>query len=241
MLAYKPVRAVIFLLWAAWSSTSYALDAMDEYLDLSARYSHGDFDSNLGSRLYQLQFTYGKFFDRFDASISSSYIFLSDELGNDTGIGDIYLHAGTVLSNRRNLSNELYGSIEVKLPTADVSTGLGTGETDLGFFLNYTHRIHATSLMLIGGYTFNGDSRSTRYQDVFNYGIGVSTYFDRWYLYGRIEGQQQRLSTGSNPLLLSGGLFYRLQAARFIKLEITSGLNDASADFGMIAGYVVWF
>lgn len=241
MLAHKPVRVFICLIWAVWSSASSAFEAMDEYLDLSARYSHGDFDTGLTSRLYQLQFTYGKFFDSFDASISSSYILLSDELGDDTSIGDIYLHAGTVLSDRRNFSNELYASIEVKLPTASESTGLGTGEPDLGAFLYYTYRVQATSLMLMGGYTINGDSRDITYQDVFNYGMSVSTYFDQWYVYGRIEGQQQRLSSGSSPLLVSGGLFYQLKPARFIKLEITSGLNNASADLGVIVGYVVWF
>lgn len=241
MYSHKIIRFFVYLICAVWSSSSFSLETMDEYLDLSARYRHGDFDTSLSSQLYQLQLTYGKFFDSFDASVSSSYILLSDDLGEDASIGDTYLRAGTILSDRRNFKDELYGSIEVKLPTADESTGLGTGEPDLGLFLNYTHRIHSTSFMLMGGYTINGDSAVTTYKDTINYGMGISTYFDNWYLYGRLDGQQQRLRTGSSPLELSAGFFYQLKPARFIKMEVISGLNDASADLGMTVGYVLWF
>lgn len=241
MLMHKLTRFLIYLTFSVWSSNVFSFEAMDEYLDLSARYSHGDFDTSLSSHLYQFQLTYGKFFDRFDASISSSYLVLSDELGEDTGIGDIYLRAGTTLSNKRNFINELYGSVQIKLPTADESTGLGTGEPDLGLFLNYTHRVDSTGFILMGGYTFNGDDSVTTYKDTFHYGMGISTYFDHWYLYAHIDGQQQRLDSGSNPLVLSADVFYQLKAARFIKTEITSGLNNASADFGMTVGYVIWF
>jgi len=241
LMTSKPIHFFIGLLWAVWSGSSVALNAVDEYLDISARYSHGDFDTSLNSRLYQLQFSYGKFFHGFDASVSSSLLMLSDELGEDTGLGDLYLHAGKVLGDRRNTNHELYGSIELKLPAADEATALGTGEADLGLFLNYTRRIRTNSLMVMAGYMINGDSPDTRYHDIFSYGMGASGSFERWYPYVRIEGQQQRLDSGSNPLSLNTGLFYSLAATRFIKLDTAWGLNDASADMGITLGYVLWF
>jgi len=234
-------RAIFIAVYIMCYGTSISANSMDEYLEVSARYSRGDFGSEQITKQYQLQISYGKFFNDFDFSLSSSYIQLKDELGDDAGFGDVFLRAGTSISNDHTSTNDLYASVEIKFPTADETSGLGTGETNLSGFLSYSHRYNQTSFTLTGGYTITGDSPTQTYEDILIYGVGVSTYFDRWYLYGRLDGQQQMFDTGAAPLELSSGFFYQIKPAEFIKVDGFIGLNDASPDIGFGIGLVHWF
>jgi hypothetical protein len=131
--------------------------------------------------------------------------------------------------------------MEIKLPTADETTGLGTGEPDLSGYLNFTHKHKQTNFTLSGGYTITGDTAAQTYNDVLRYGAGISSYFNRWYLYARLDGQQQILDTGDNPLEFSVGFFYQIRPTYFIKADSFKGLNNASPDTGFGLGLVHWF
>lgn len=229
------------LLLVLCSSHVVAAESADQYVDLSYSYSQGDFDTGQKTKLSQMQVTYGQVRDAYDFSIAIPYLFLSDSFGNESGLGDITLQAGMSLSGTSGSADTVYASVSVKLPTADETKGLGTGETDYGGFLNYTHDFASLSLSIMGGYIVTGDSKSQSYKDIMVYGLGVSKMVAPWYVYASLDGRQQTLATGDDPLELSAGLFYQLKQAQFIKVEGFIGLSNSSPDSGIMLGIINWF
>lgn len=233
--------ANIFLLMLLCNSPLLAEDSSDQYIDTSFGYSQGDFNTGQKTELSQLQVTYGQVVDDYDFSIAIPYLFLSDRYGDESGLGDINLRAGKTLSGDSLAADNIYASISVKLPTASETKGLGTGETDIGGFLSYTHNFSALSLTLMGGYIVTGDSDVQSYNDIFVYGLGLSKIIAPWYIYGSVDGRQQTVDTGDDPLEVSVGFFYQIKPAQFVKMESFAGLSDSSPDSGVTVGVVNWF
>lgn len=71
--------------------------------------------------------------------------------------------------------------------------------------------------------------------------IVVRFVLHQWYVYGSLDGRQQILSTGDDPLELSGGFFYQLNPEQFVKMEVFVGLSDSSSDMGASIGFLNWF
>lgn len=231
----------IFLLLLLCNSPLVAEESADQYVDVSVAYSQGDFNTGQKSELSQLQMTYGQVMGDYDYSITLPYLFLSDSFGDESGLGDITLRAGMTLSGNNFTADNVYASMSIKLPTADETKGLGTGETDVGGFLSYTHNFSILSLTLMGGYVVTGDSQVQSYEDIFVYGVGVSKMIAPWYVYTSMDGRQQTVDTGDDPLELSGGFFYQIKAGRFVKLDAFVGLSNSSPDTGITVGIVNWF
>lgn len=231
----------IFLFLLLCNSPLVAVESTDQYIDFSVGYNRGDFNTGQKSELTQLQVAYGQVIGDYDFSITMPYLFLSDSFGDESGLGNITLRAGMTLSGNSLAADNVYASMSVKLPTADESKGLGTGESDVGGFLNYTHNFNILSLTLMGGYIVTGDSAIQQYEDIFVYGLGVSKMIAPWYVYGSLDGRQQTLDNGDDPLELSGGFFYQIKPARFVKMEGFVGLSNASPDAGITFGIVNWF
>lgn len=235
------MQACFIIAGLIWHSPSLAADMADEYIELTAGYSRGSFNTGQIANLYRAQVAYGKIYDSYDINITVPYLFLNDNLGDDSGMGDIILRSGKTLGERSSSDNKLYASISLKLPTADESRGLGTGETDAGGFLSYSHHFNEMNLTLTGGYIITGDSAIQSYEDIVVYGAGLSQYVNPWYIYGSLDGHQQTLATGSAPLELSAGLLYQIKLAQFLKAEGFIGLNNDSPDFGLAIGLINWF
>jgi len=231
----------IFLVLLLCNSSLLAEELSDEFIDFSAGYSQGDFNSGQNSEFSQLQVTYGKVRGDYNFSISLPYFFLSDSFGNEAGLGDITVRAGKTLSGNSFSEDNVYASVSVKLPTANESNGLGTGEMDVGGFLSYTHYFNSLSLTLMGGYIVTGDSQAQLYKDIFVYGIGLSKIISPWYIYGNLDGRQQTLDTGDDLLEASIGVLYQVKPEQFLKLEGFVGLSNTSPDSGMSIGIVNWF
>jgi hypothetical protein len=216
-------------------------DAIDHYVDFTLGYSRGDFNSGQDAELSQLQVTYGQVLENYDFSVVIPYLFLSDSFVDESGLGDITLHAGMTLSDNGSSVDDLYASIAIKLPTANDAKGLGTGEVDLGGFLTYTHDFNQVSLSLQGGYIVTGDGLFQQHENIFVYGAGLSNIIIPWYFYVSLDGRQQVLDTGDAPLELSGGFFYQLNPKQFVKMEGFAGLSNSSPDMGVAIGFVNWF
>jgi hypothetical protein len=216
-------------------------DSVDHYVDISLDYSRGDFNTGQDSKLSRLQVTYGQVMEHYDFSVEVPYLFLSDSFGDESGLGDVTLRAGKTLSDKNPDADNLYASIAIKLPTANDSNGLGSGELDVGGFLTYTHDLNKMYLALLGGYIVTGDSVFQQREDIFVYGIGLSKIIAPWYVYGSLDGRQQTLSTGDDPLELSGGFFYQLNPVQFVKMQGFVGLSNSSSDLGSTIGFVNWF
>ena len=214
----------------------------EHYLDYSVGYSRGEFNPGQVASLYQFEVTYGEVYEGYDFSATVPYLFLKDDLGNNSGIGDVVLRAGTMLEKKTFDQKGLYGSVALKLPTASASKGLGTGEIDLGGFLGYTFGLNEMNMTVTGGYIITGDSPSQSYSDIFVYGVGLSKFMGSLYVYGSLDGRQQAITSSSSDILeLSAGFFYQLKATRFIKVEGYTGLNTANSDYGFKIGVVDWF
>ncbi|MDT8385048.1 MAG: transporter [Gammaproteobacteria bacterium] len=230
------IAAVVFC-----GATPVTVATTERYLEFSAGKSRGEFDTNEVADMYRLQLAYGQVSGRYDHSITASYLFLSDEFGDDSALGDVVLRGGIMFDKNNAAKDSLYVSLALKLPTGDESKGLSTGEADLGGFLNYTQHYKVMNLTLMGGYIVTGDSRTRSYDDILVYGISLSRQFDNWYVYGGLEGRQQMLDTSDDPLELNGGLLYQIQRSRFLTLEGIAGLNESSLDYGISVGIVNWF
>lgn len=215
--------------------------SVDHYVDLTLGYSRGDFNTGQDSKLSQLRITYGQVMEHYDFSVEVPYLFLSDSFGDESGLGDVTLRAGRTLGDKNPDADNLYVSVAIKLPTASDSKGLGTGEADVGSFIRYTHPINKMNLSLLGGYIITGDSVIQVYHDIFVYGIGLSRITAPWYIYGSLDSRQKTFSTGDYPLELSGGFFYQLNSAQFVKVEGFVGLSNSSPDIGATIGFVNWF
>src|SRR5512143_830326 len=115
------------------------------YLDMTGGYKTGDFGTTTTSDLFYLSPALGYVTPNYDMSITIPYLFLTNKTAGQStteeGIGDIFLHGGYVFLPETDNGYSLYGSVSVKLPTADKDKGLGTGETDYGGFLSAGKRI----------------------------------------------------------------------------------------------------
>jgi hypothetical protein len=219
----------------------FAADVARNYLDVSAGFSQGEFGTGVNTDLYRLQVDYGQIIGRYNFSVSAPYLILRDRAGNESGVGDVNLQAGMTFNDDIFAKNSFFGSVSLKLPTADENKGLGTGESDIGGLLGYTGRFGTYSLTMTGGYIITGDTSTQSYNDVLIYSAGLSKYSQPWYVYGRLDGQQRVVDSGDNPLELSGGFFYRVKTTQYLRAEVFTGLNDSSPDLGLTLGVTNWF
>lgn len=215
------------------------------YLDISAGYMTGDFGTPTTSHLYSLAPTLGYVASRHDFSVTLPYLMLKSETGGanqtENGIGDIILRAGAVLFPESAGGFTLIGSVAVKLPTADETSGLGTGETDYGAFSSAHQRLGAFKLLLTTGYLIIDNSPGLDYQNIFSYGIGLSRRFAATSVYGAFESRQAVIAGLDNPQELSAGFFYALDPDYAIKGHLFFGLNNGGPDGGGNLGIVRWF
>lgn len=233
--------AAVVVLLVACCAQAVAASTKNQYLELAAGYSKGDFYTGNNASIYRLQASYGYIAKQYDINITVPYLFLRDDFGNENGPGDVIARIGKTFTSNISPSSQYYAALALKLPTADESSGLGTGAADLGAFINYTHRFNKLELLLMGGYIVTGDSSQQVYNDIFVYGIGLSRRINPWYFYGSVEGRQQLLATGNNPAELNIGSLYQLKQFKFVKAEAFIGLNNASPDFGISVGIINWF
>lgn len=238
MVMLKNKRAIFLFLTALFISGN--CNASKQYTEFSAGLNHGEYDTGQGFDLSRIKLTYGRVHDYYDFSISVPYLFLSDSYGNDSGPGDIIVRAGMSLDKKPISENKLYGSVAIKVATADDSKGFGTGENDIGFFLRYNQGIGKLNASFVGGYIITGDSSTQKYEDVFVYGTGLYRIVLPWNFYINLTGHQRVLNTGNNPLIFTGGFYYLLKPNNFLKLEAYQDLANGS-EYGLNLGWVKWF
>lgn len=211
------------------------------YFDTGVSYQSGDFGSTLDSTLTQLELTWGAFEPGYDYSVAFTYMSLDDGFTRETGIGDIVLRAGTEIHEDAGTGNSLYISGAVKLPTADETRGLGTGEADVGAFLSYRHQLDTLALTLDLGYIITGDPPGITYDNTLTWGVGLSKTLENTYLFAGLNGGQQSLPGFKDPLELAGGFFRRYAENRYLRGSVALGLSDGSPDLAVGVGITNWF
>ena len=246
---YIKILAVhpLFVLWLLCILTPHVVAAADgrAYIELDGGYKTGDFGTPTRSDLYYLAPVFGYVSPAYGFSVTAPYLWLTDETGGQsttkTGIGDIFLRGDMVFipEDKRGLSFD--GTLAVKLPTADETKGLGTGETDYGISFGLHRRLEEIKLSFMAGYIKIGAPPSLNYNDIYLYGVGVSRVFTKTNLYASFEGRSSVISGAKNPQELNFGFFHVLSSHYSLKGNGFFGLNDGGPDLGYSVGLVRWF
>jgi hypothetical protein len=233
--------------WAALAALFFILTSGNApaaggrgYLDLSAGYKTGDFGTSVRTDLNYLTATLGYASPDYDVSVAVPWLRLSNST-TETGIGDIIVRGAHVLLPEGKKGVSLDGSVAVKLPTADDTKGLGTGEADYGAFLGLHQRIDSYRLSLLGGYILTGNPPGVDLRDIYLYGIGLTKIFRATEIMVSFEGRQAVLAGEKNPQEVHAGFFHILNVDYAVKASGFVGLNNGGPDLGLEAGIVRWF
>jgi hypothetical protein len=213
------------------------------YFELNAGFRTGDFGTPTRSDLLYLAPTFGYAAPRYDYSVTVPYLSLTSRTAGgsttQSGIGDAVVRGGRELAAGTDWS--LYGSLAVKLPTADEERGLGTGEADFGAFATFSRDFDSVRLSLLGGTIKTGDPPGQTLTDLWLYGIGLASWAGTTRLYGSIEGRTASVPGAPNPLEAYVGAMHPLSARQWLTGTAFVGLNDGGPRFGASLGFVHWF
>ena len=243
---YPVFHALFFILLSAIAAPlAVSADTGRGYLDLGGGYKTGDFGTTTTSGLYYLSPTVGYVAPGYDVSITVPYLFLTNKTGSqsrtESGAGDIILRGGAVFIPEGPTGFSLNGTLALKLPTADETRGLGTGETDYGAFLGLHQWIGNVKLSLTGGYIKIGDPAAINYNDIYLYGVGISRVFGGTNIAASLDNRRAMVPGAQNPQEVSVGFFHVLNVDYAIRGSAFKGLNNGGPDFGADFGIVRWF
>lgn len=191
---------------------------------VSGGYKTGDFGTPTTSHLYYFSPTIGYVAPGYDVSITIPYLSLTSETtgvsSSESGIGDIILRGGAALIPEKRAGLSVTWSLALKLPTADETRALGTGETDYGAFLSLHQRFGRVKISLMAGYILVGDTPLINYNDVSIYGVGISKAFDRTNVYASFEGRRAMVPNEKDPREVNIGFFHLLSPDYAIKGKV---------------------
>lgn len=148
------------------------------------------------------------------------------------GAGDLVASLTHALLSRPEALLDM--NARVKLGTASVDKGLGTGETDYGLSLDaYFPRGRATPFFSVG-YRWTGDPAGLELRDTWQAGLGWAYRLsDQWHL-GALFDWRAAATDASAPLrdftlygVYKAGLGWKLQ------VYASRGFSDASPDHGL--------
>lgn len=219
----------------------HAATGGNAYVELGSGFKSGDFGTAVRSDLFYVAPTGGYLAPRYDLSVTVPYLRLTTDgpAGSTTesGVGDVVARAGAVLlPDAERLA--IYGSLALKLPTADEDRGLGTGETDIGAFLSARHTRGNLRFSLQGGYIKTGFAHMDSLRDVFLYGAGLSAQAGRSHVYASLDGRTPLVDGARAPLEIGAGGLYPLSRRYWIKGSAFAGLNEGGPAFGVGMGVV---
>lgn len=151
----------------------------------------------------------------------------------ETGIGDVFLSASRIFSNRAtNVWWEPYG--KVKIPTGDNDKGLGTGEFDGEFGAELSRRIGAASFAFTKvAYRWRGDLPEVEINDGLSAGLAwVHAPKQNWSGGVMLDYRQAATSTSSAAREITLLGTHRLSTQHSVTVYLIGGLSDASPNIG---------
>lgn len=211
------------------------------YLDVGVGQVRGDFDTGITSMLNAVKIEYGYFGSQYFFNAATSYLDLdTDGLEQQSGMGDVLLEAGYIYRSQDG-GLRLLPSVSVKLPTADENKNLGSGETDLGFFLD-AHKKCGNIVCTAGlGYIFIGEPVGVDLNNILQLSIGGFKAFQKTGLSAYVEYNSAILDGRDDPVKLGVDWFYLFSLKYAFYINGIAGLNNAAADYGIRSGIVMWF
>ena len=158
------------------------------------------------------------------------------------GVGDARLGISRRLSGGGVQLHRFNAGFEVKIPTADETEGLGTGEADYRLGLAWDYRFWSATVFAGGGWNRLGDPWWGDLNDVLDLYAGIEgdpIARQRLMLSGWFSGHQETIDGQGNRLTAGVGLRTTGKVRWFA--QVVAGLSDASPDvaaqFGLSFGF----
>lgn len=211
------------------------------YLDVGVGQVSGDFDTGVTSTLNAVKLEYGYFGSQYFFNATTAYLSLdTDGLENQSGMGDVLLEAGYIYRAPDD-DLRLLTSLSVKLPTADETKNLGSGETDVGAFLDVYKKCGSILCTAGLGYIFIGEPAGVDLNNILQLSIGGFKAFQKAGLSAYLEYNSAILDGRTDPLKLGIDWFYLFSLKTAFYIDGIAGLNNAAPDYGLRSGFVLWF
>lgn len=211
------------------------------YLDVGVGQISGDFDTGVTTTLNAVKVEYGYFGPDYFFSAATAYLNQdTDGLDQQSGMGDVILEAGSIYRAQGG-DLRLLPSVSVKLPTADEDKMLGSGETDIGAFLNMYQKCGGLVCTAAVGYIVAGEPDGVDYNNVMQLSIGGFKAFQYAGLGAYLQYDSAMLEGRTDPVKLGVDWFYLFGVEYAVYINGTAGLNSAAPDYGIRAGVVWWF
>ncbi len=232
---------------------SLAGDAPKWQTGLSFSYLTGDYGENDNTDISYVAASLKRYLNWGDVTLTVPYIDISDDGatfvggvvepvsggGSGSGLGDIILKGRyyAVEQDGPLPYIDLVGSI--KIPTADEDKGLGTGEADFTWMVEFARRLEKKGWIALAevGYTFVGEPPGFDVDNRWLYSAGLAYEYDpKITLSGYLDGRTAIFKGNDNPLsvLLIGE--YKLRPDLRFDTLLEVGLNDSAPDFGITFG-----
>ena len=153
---------------------------------------------------------------------------------SESGLGDARAGIAVRLFGGGVAVHRVDASVEVKVPTADETRGLGTGAWDTRFGLSYEYRFWTATGFAGLGYSFLGDPEGFALDDVADAYLGVETDpgLGGWSMIGWLEARQAVVAVADDAVSIGAGIT-RTGARQRWRLLGRVGLTDGAADYGL--------
>ena len=223
-------------------------------LKVGAAYDQGDFGTSETTRAFFVPVTFRYLGERFDVGATASVIYLDTESQvvvvdgvptpverqrrtDEAGFGDVILRGRYYAVDDRGVDSPIPGIspfLKVKVPTADESKGLGTGEWDVGFGVELDKRFREFFLLGDVSYTFIGDppGQNFRNRPAASFGIGRSFTPD-FAVTALLDWRRALVKGRDDAVELVGLAQWRLSRTLTVTPNAFVGLTDGSPDFGV--------
>ena len=233
---FPKILVFILLLFTPISNTT-----AQTYLDLGVGYVSGDYNTGINSSLSAVTAEFGYFGSEYFFSAATSYLNLdTDGLDQQKGMGDTFLEAGYIYRSQNN-DLRLLPSVSVKLPTADETKNLGSGETDVGAFLDIYKKCGSIVCTVDLGYIFVGDPPGIDLNNILKLSVGGFVKFQKAGLTTYLQYSSAILDGRTDPVKLGMDWFYLFNLKTALYIDGIVGLNDAAPDYGIRSGIIYWF
>ena len=169
-----------------------------------------------------------------DGSTTAPTVF---EESQTTGLGDLYLAISKRVLGGGVRLFRFDANFEVKVPTANETANLGTGEWDYRLGLAGDYRFW--SMTTYGGVGWNklGDPVWVDFNDVLDAYVGIESNpiaRERLIISGWVEGWQEAIDSIGDRAALGVGL--RTTGKVRWRLQLRTGLTEATADLAVLFG-----
>lgn len=221
---------------------------------IGAGYDQGDFGTSDTTHSVFVPVTLRYLGERFQLGVTAALVYLDTESSvvivdglpvpaeqrrrtDEVGFGDLVFRGRYYAlddAGPDSVVPALTPFLKVKAPTADESKGLGTGEWDVGFGLEFDKQFREFFILGDVSYTFMGDPPGQHLRDRPGASLGIGRFFTPGLaVIGLLDWRRSLVRGQDDPLELVG--IGQIKLARTLTLSPYTfiGLTEGSPDFGI--------